>query len=401
MVHLRELPDITTEPYKTLWMRAVVRTGKKLQRVPTTDEITEVYEHLLSRFTESNGEVNLDKKAFALPGLPYAYPDMPGLILREMNAEDIELIIPRMAYKDAETSRSAIMARVNDPFTQMLAWEFNRRLVQTESLRLKPDGSVEIGTAVHCMQRTAEFWREIEKPVFERLLSLGVKTVSTLTLNSLVKYWKPIIVDFYHGKEGRVSPLTTQFTYPTDLSVFRGRTERRTAGPGWSYKYKNMTFREMTHSELPQVMAAIQSWHKAGENVAHLFEEKYVLDHAAVLLGFIDDELVFVRAIRPRSKDAGGNYALYSRLYRRFDEHIMRYASNLWFKALGYERVTSFAQTGKHSHAAIDGYLKNQPHLQTGPVFVDHGVQMLPIITQVSDVLQYSIDEWVDKYTDG
>lgn len=401
MARLEELPDITDPRFQPVWLIAVNRTAKKLGRTPSSDEIVNVYAELLPNFTEPDGSVNTAKKVFTLPELPYAYPDMPGLILREMNAEDIELIIPRMAYKDAETARSAVMTRVNDPFTQMLAWEFRRRLVQTESLRLKPDGSVEIGTAVHMMHRTSEFWREIEKPVFERLLAVGAKEMSTLTLNSLLKYWKPIIVDVYKGKAGRVSPLTTQFTYPLDLSVFKGRPERRTADPGWSYKYKNMTFREMSPSELPQVMAAIQSWHKAGKNVANLFEEKYVLDRAAVLLGFIDDELAFVRAIRPRSKDSGGNYALYSRLYRRFDEHVMRYASNLWFKALGYEKVTSFAQTGKHSHAAIDGYLKNQPHLQTGPVFIDHGVQMLPIITKVSDVLQYSIDEWVDKYTDG
>lgn len=319
-MHLSELPDITDERYKPLWEMAVRRTAKCLQRTPTTDEIVAVYADLVPRFTESDGTVNLEKKAFVLPNLPYAYPEAPGLILRPLQPQDAEIIAPLMVYPELETSRRVAAIRAADPFTQTLAWEYRGRLVQTESLRWKPDGSVEIGMAVHCMPRTAEFWREIEKPVFERLKSMGITTMSTLTLNKLLPYWEPILHNFYHAKAGRVSPLTTHFTYPLDLAVFKGWPKRLTLGPDWKWTHEaaGLVVREMRQDELVTVSRdLVQSWgsetHPRLALSRQVLDEQWWLDRATVLVAHRGDEQVGVFILRPRSKPGLVHYAYATR----------------------------------------------------------------------------------------
>lgn len=315
MAHLHELPDITVEPYKSLWFRALVRASKRLQRTPTTEEIVEVYAKLLPMFAEADGSLNLEKKVFVLPNLPYAYPEAPGLILRPLLPQDAEIIAPLMVYPELETSRRVATIRAADPFTQTLAWEYKRRLVQTESLRWKPDGSVEIGMAVHCMPRTAEFWREIEKPVFERLQSMGVTTMSTLTLNKLLPYWEPILHEFYHAIPGRVSPLTTHFTYPLDVSVFKGWPNRKTV-PGWSWSHDaaGVVMREMSMNEYQTIEKELaDSWggetHPRLPLVRETLDEQWNLDRASILVAYVGDRLVGVFSVRSRRQKGEAHLA--------------------------------------------------------------------------------------------
>jgi hypothetical protein len=332
----------------------------------------------------------MEKRAFAPMVLPYVYADMPGLSIREFTSADLEVIAPLLAYKDIETSRLAITTRMNDPFTQTLSWEFKGRLIQTESLRLKPDNSVEIGTAVHLTHRSAAFWREAERPIFKRLHKLGITTLSTLTLNSLLKYWKMIIEDHYKGKAGRVSPLTTQFTYPLDLTVFKGWPKRRTAGPDWRYEVEDTVFREMQPEELPTVLDEIRKMHRSGESVANHLDEKYTLDRASVLLGTKDGKLVTIRAIRQNSTNPNkGNYSIYNRMSAGREEKVARLVSNLWFQQLGYEKVVAF-YTEMQKPTGVGSYVQSQDGLRITE-FIDRGMLTYAVESTVADSIARGI----------
>lgn len=389
--------------HEALWLLAAKRTARKLKVEPSTEAIEATYLGLLEKFADTTGTVDLTKKIFVLPGLPYTYPEVSGLVLREMTLEDVEAIVPRMSYDTPELARQAVMARFTDPFTQMLAWDFNGKLVQTESLRLLPNGSVEVGTSVHLMKRSGMFWREAERPVFERLATLGVTTMSTLTLTKLLKYWKPIIKGFYKGEVGRVSPLTTQFTYPLDLSVFRDWSERRTAGPNWSYKLGHLTFREMHSDELLTIMSAITRMYKTSANgvvSAQLLEEKYTLDKASVLLGFSNDDLFMVRSIRPREKADHGNHTIHHTVARNVEQSLGSLVAHLWFKALGYRKATIFLRDAQIKHPQIA--LVNKAHdaakiFSFEWSFVDQGVQMHGYETEIDEIVKYTPEAWAEK----
>lgn len=391
MKRLETLPDITDPRYKPIWDLAVVRAAKRKQSHPAPEEIIDVFADLLPKFTELDGTINLQKKAFKL-ALPHVYPEAPGLILREMNLDDIEQIIPRMAYATPELARQAVMVRFKDPFTQCLAWEYKRRLIQTESLRLRPDNSVEIGTSVHVMKRSGAFWREIEKPVFERLAALGVNMVHTFTLNTLLKYWKPIIVEFYKGSSSRVSPLTTQFSYPLDLSVFTGWPERRSAGANWEYSAEGMTFREMSVKDLPTVLKELRVMHRLGESAADQLDEKFMLDRGAVLLGYKDGVLTTIRAIRPhRTKSDKGVYSLYNKITNSREEKITRWVFNIWAQLLGYKTIITFINEDHKTKSQIGKYVESQEDLRVAQTYTEFGMKWYVLESTVADSIARGI----------
>lgn len=383
---------------EAVWLIAAKRVAKTLKRSPDTGDVLPVYHELLAKFTEPDGTVNTKKKVFAFPGLPYPFPEVPGLILREMNSADVETIIPLMAYPTPEAARVGVAYRFNDPFTQTLAWEFRGQLLQTEAFTLHPDGLAESAISVHNSKRSAAFWREAERPVFERLQALGVTGLKAIVLRNLVSFWQPLLVNVYHAVvSDDTREKTVEFRYPVDLSVFKGWNTRITAGADWSYAYKDLSFREMRADELKSTMQAVQKMHKTanGEKAAQLLEEAYLLDRAAVLLGFKNGELFTVRSVRPHSRQAGrGNYAIYNSLKNTPDQHAAVYASAVWYRALGFSRVTIFATQEQVEHPSIRAYMDKENQAQQIFEFVDRGIKKYVLATSVDVVLSKTIEEW-------
>jgi hypothetical protein len=372
--------------------------------LPVTDEnVQPIYESFLERYREADGSINPDKQAFATPAeLPYAFPDVPGLIVRLATLDDVPLVVGTLVRRgnySVERGQVLIEDAIKHRLCWAFLWEWNGKPLQFEALFLGTQGDVYLGYTVHLTrERPHWFWRELERPLWRWVREAGFTYVGSL-LRADRSFWLPVLKENYKAEvvEDKVNEQFIPLRLPARDDVFQGWPARRTAGPDWSLTFGNITFREATEADFPAIADSIATNFKRlsrRDIVEEILDAWWHLDRAAILLGYENGALKYARAVRTR-RGNDANISMLNPISRSVGNLTATYAFGQWLKALGYETVTSFIPEEQHITPSTQaflaaGHMKLQRVLQFNQPFYEYQADVTEFAAQ-------TLDEWLAK----
>ena len=329
--------------------------------------------------------------------VPYAFPDVPGLMLEPMSEAHLDeaaqlLVAARPNWRctggcwvgsgspdmcsagPTGHARDALAQRLVAADTWALALTFAGRPLQVELLRL--DDAAEAVTIDLTLRATRErpswFWREALRPLVEACAALGRTRFDVWSgMEPGARAWRTFYaeqvgarqtVDSSDGRRiGFFRSGGTRWTWPVDLSPFTGWPARRTVG--FDQVDGRVRVWEATEAELPAVRQLIADQVPIARRAIALrmVDEWWHLDRATLLLGARDGELRYARAIRPR-KGAVAGFSILSGVFDEPEQRQMGQAVLAWCKAAGYETVTGFIPTATWTHAGVQHLMAASPH---------------------------------------
>lgn len=207
------------------------------------------------------------------------------------------------------------------------------------------DGKATINFTMHFnRERPHWFWREAEKPIFERLARAGYKTVFSRTRKDRPD-WIAALKKNYGAVEVAEEEKVRVLEYPIDLNIFKGIPARLSLGSDWSLSQDNITIREATDIDYSAVVEMVRDAWKGNPRLElslRVLDEWWNLDRAALLLMYEDGKLIDARLFRHRT----GNIVSVSSLVplSKILRQLALYAGlyHQWARQLGYKKMTTF-----------------------------------------------------------
>lgn len=290
------------------------------------------------------------QKIVAASPLPYAFPEVPGLIIRRAVVADIPAIAD-MLIKSGNVQEERAVALleqlVNDPFAWAMIWELDGTPIQFETIMLGPDDAAYIGYLVHFARTYAQWvWGAMEAPVRDWLTTSGYKTLRSLMRKDRAAYRLERTKKVYNLRQTGETENFIRLEWELESKALPKFPARKTAGIGWEFSYKNVWFREMQDSDLADVKAAIidefeRAGLRRGDDAAHLLEERWRVEKAAVLLGYVNGKIRFVRTAREREPGQAAVSTLNPLLVNN-ESCIVSYVAVMWLRLLGYTSAVMF-----------------------------------------------------------
>lgn len=332
---------------------------------------TKVHGDLMNGLDDSFPEVS--------PEIPIALPDpirrafepdfeteiFPGLNVLASTEDDIDIWENSMIAGGLYTPENA-WAFAAEWLTDPLAWTikvvWKGKILQLELLKFnEPSNRVYGSFAAHFDKtRPRWFYKQTTLPVLKSLYSHGFEIIL-----SDVRKDKPAYVDFLKASYGHELLRETATAYHlrldirTAISMAGELPQRRTLGPDWKYEAGSVTVREMTETDMPDLLDAIDAnW---GTNprknlVTARLSDTVELDRGTVLIAIKDGKIFNARAFRQR-EDPTINLAVIPFWFsdaivnRKGTEYADYTTSNAGFKAwqiaAGYQMSSIFLEANR------------------------------------------------------
>ena len=326
------------------------------------------HRHLKARWADSGAATPPPSTVtrFDPPDTPeHEYPDVPGLRLRRLTADDLDAsaavgveagIFPARCPGDPPCcdppeahAWCQLAGRVDQPSTWQLALEFRGRPLQHELVYLDDRRPTVTWTIHFNRERPAWFWREAERPVWGALRAMGHGALLSRTRANRPD-WIAGLRANYGAREVGAYRAATLLEFPLDDAVFRGWPARRAVGA--TFERGGYATREAQEGEVPALVEHVRGrWRDAPDQAlyAQRCEDQYHLDRATLLVterpgraGKPD-----VRAVRFRADRGGrhlGNIALLTPM-RQEPMADSLHATKAWMLAAGYSDASIFMPT--------------------------------------------------------
>jgi len=336
--------------------------------------------------------------------LPYEFAEVPGLTIRRATPEDILLVADVLAKSGniaPERAPRLLAQLVSDPFAWALMWELDGEPIQFEVTMLGPDETAYMGYLVHFSRGFAQWvWGACEVPVFKWLVERGYKKFRSLIRKNRT-FRIPRLQKVYDVQQVGETPNFVRLEWDLAGKALAGFPERRTAGVGWEYTYKNVWFREMQDADLADVQEAIRAEFaraniRNGDTAAKMLADRWRLEKASVLLGYVNGTIRFVRVAREREGEQAA-VATLNPLLVNSESRIVSYVSLMWLRLLGYKSGVMFVPANQYRSPKMVRYLDEvtsymkvhsvNPHYD-GPVY-EVGID------NFDPVLKVKIEDWV------
>lgn len=388
---------------------------------PPSSEYQEIWNHTLhwaslqySNFMDDTILQPLFEKFVAktfkpLP-LPYAIPDIKDLVIRRISPGEVAAVVGLITQDGMHTPANAtkiLEQFLSDPLVWPLIWEWRGKPIQFEAISLGPDDSSYIGYLVHFKRAHPQwFWGACEAPVRQWLEERGYTTMRSLMRKNRAHRVRRVQKVYNVKQTGELGDFL-QLEWALIGDQLPQWPERRTAGAKWFADYKNISFREMAAADLPSVKAEIRRSFaernlKNGDEAADLLEERWELERAAVLLGYVNEKLVFVRAAREREPGQAA-ISLLTPVIAGEDARAASYIALEWLKALGYTSAVSFVPAAQYRSSRMKQYMAAvAPYLVETDQFPHFDGLVYEVgISDFDTVLKQSITEYVEAYEAG
>jgi hypothetical protein len=330
-----------------------------------------------------------------------AVPDVPGLIWRPFDFQkDLDLCAPRSIEggihfaecpgvechcdPPGDHAFMMLMKRFARPDRWKFILEYNSNPLQVELVSFN-EGRATISFTMHFnRERPHWFWREAERPIFERLLKAGYQKVYSRTRKDRPD-WIESLKQNYGAVEVAEEEKVKILEYQIDLGRFTGFPQRKTL-PDWSYRNDTVYAREGTAEDLPQIRDLIdKAWGGNPRKLISLnnLEMWMNLDRATSLLIFKDDALIDVKLIRHRRNGvAATSYLIPAKALGNDLYHTSRQIAHLWMKEAGYAQSSFMLETNLMG-AMLSYWKESAEERQQEAVFVEHPTKFSKPITEV------------------
>lgn len=245
---------------------------------------------------------------------PMALEGGPGLRLCLSDEHDLDVWVNEMVMARLYSegwARDCASRWIKNPLKWAIKTTWRGKIIQLEAfhffMRLKP--VLWGGLAVHVDRaRPHWFWKVISRPVLCSIYNHGFRTIKThVRLNA------PVYAKFLQSAYGYelIKETDRGFLMSMEIGDAIGRIQdwpkRRTLGPDWTWAKDEVLVREATEKDFPLIYQKInESWgdNPRKETAIHIFEDRWTLDMAAVILAFYKGDLIDVRTYRERTDPA-------------------------------------------------------------------------------------------------
>ncbi len=295
--------------------------------------------------------------------MPFAPVELlPGLVVRQLAGEDLAAYWPMAAAGSVGWITPSTMAewQAEPDRNWLTVTEWKGRILQFDFFHLEHGvGEVRAGLTLRpARDRSSWFWREVRRPVLERLLALGYRTMHS-RIRAHVAAWAETMARLWGATSVQLPNGQTQMRYDlqTCLGLCEGWPLRPTAAaPG---------VHEVTAEEAAPLLEAAWGRHPGLPGALRLLEAAWHLDRAALLaVG------PHVRAVRWRWGTTGALIALTPIQAPQPDVSAL---VREWLRAAGYTHLRVFVPAAQYSGSAAirdqlarEGFMAVSDHARTG-----------------------------------
>lgn len=318
------------------------------------------------------------------PGLPWSPPGMADLIVRELTHTDITDVTTQAIELGTEPAvcpdpaspccqppeAHAWMSLANRVLPDSV-WAFTvtwrGQPIQFELMEQVPGQSpISIGTHHLSRERPGWFWREAWRPIVEGLQALGYTTARGAVRGDLTEWVETLKTLYAARPSGRYRGGGHYLTYDLAAIPFQGFPTRRTV-PGQASLVTGAPGVEVREIDLATATAEITKlWTARGtpnasRNMAEslrIVSERWALDSATILGGFVHGECRSVVCLSPRS-DTDVAPATCTPFIHTGESGLMQWGFMKWCQRAGYVRQVAWYP--KHQMDMIEsGRLKTR-----------------------------------------
>lgn len=281
------------------------------------------------------------------------FPEAPGLRLRPFTAADLDVaadVAVEAGIYSAECPEGSecgcrppaahawlrLARRIDNGDAWQLCLEFEGRPLQYELVHL--DGRTATVTLTYHLNRERPhwFWRETERPVFERLAALGYTHLDARTRKDRPDWIAALQRNYGAEVLGEWDEHTARLRFPIDRALTRMQ--------GWPARpsVPSPDLRELTPEEAEPLIE--QAWGLGHERLPlakRLAREWYYLDRAAILAA--EDGIRIVRTRDPEARVASVGWLTPMRELPRATPAV-----EAWLRGAGYIRLTSFVPEAQY-----------------------------------------------------
>jgi hypothetical protein len=301
-------------------------------------------------------------------GITATYPDVPGLVLRTMTGDDLDLAAPVAIESGLQLERCpgeppccrppeahawlSLAARLDRADTLQMVLEHEGRPLQMELILVEGDTAVFSYTTHFTRERPHSFWREAERPVFEHLKARGVSRMFSRTRVDRPDWIQALKDNYGAVADGVWDERTVRLRFDPDVALSRctGWPARRRV-TSWVKTQGPYMVREVNESD-PAEMDRIRAWlldawsdnPARGVMVARMLTEWVNLDRATLLICERGGTPQQLRAVRTRRGTvAGMAYLVPLPTGDVPAQRLMALGATEWQIAAGYEKTSTFA----------------------------------------------------------
>ena len=313
---------------------------------------------------------------YQLPGLPYSFPEVPGLVLRPALTEDLDKVAqatvelgdqpvscpPDSPCRCTPPEAHAFLALAQEwdkPSHTQLVLEWNQNPLQWELMFHDQDEDMPVSSRTYHLTRERPhwFWREAWKPVADGLVALGFPTMSAIVRGDL-DYYTQSLKYHYKATVRRRSRQKTTLDYDLATIPFAGWPARR-ALQG-DVGVRGVTIQEATEAELPDVIGWLQAnRHSRTDISVKMLREWFFLDRSAVLVARVNDVIQSVRTVRER-RPTVSSIAQLSTLKDDPDAALTSEAVRRWQVGCGYTKATRFTPEAIYDNPLMQATLARE-----------------------------------------
>ena len=302
----------------------------------------------------------------ASAGITVDYEDVPGLRLRPLSADDLDLAAPSAIEAGLQLARCPnetpccrppeahawfrLASRIDRDDTWQLVLEHEGRPLQMELILVNGDRAMFSYTMHFTRERPHWFWREAERPIFEKLKAAGVTRIHSRTRKDRPD-WIQVLKDNYGAvDDGAWDDKTVRLKFDPETALNRMQgfpARRRVDGIP--------LLREGSEADLIAVEALLEELPAAQrEPMRRTMREWWHLDRASLLLLHDDTgALRAARMIRHRRGTVAGFLLPTAMKTTPGYETKFTDAVKAWARGAGYSTLTGFTPSRLMEHPRV------------------------------------------------
>lgn len=242
---------------------------------------------------------------------PFDFEFKPGLRICQSTEDDADIWETAMISSQLYTKEQAweVATRcLSDPLTWNTKVVWNDKILQLENYHFQLGSTVVWNGFQARIDRTRPSWfyRQIAKPLLQALYREGIETVMA-TIRSDRQDWADYLKEAYGSEQLKATDKGIIFRtrIKDSLALIPEWPARRTMGIDWKWEKNGVLVREATENDFPAIYQAIdESWgdDPRKQLVISLFEDRWALDAAAILLTIVDGKILEARMFRERKE---------------------------------------------------------------------------------------------------
>ncbi len=312
---------------------------------------------------------------------------LPGLKICLSDEDDLEIWESQMIESGLYTKDQAWSTAaewLSDPLSWPIKTMWKDKVIQVEIYHfdLNNPHTVRAGFTDHIDRiRPLWFWKQLAKPVFKSLYMQGFESIRT-SIREDEPNWIDFLKDGYGAEElgKNDSGIILRYHIKDSLQKIGNWPERKSLGADWSWSKDGVLVREATESDLIMLREAMDiSWgdSRRKDMALEMLEDRWILDRAAILLGFYEDKIIDSLVIRERKDPTlnltGSPLKWFPENQKAFD--IAWEGFLTWQRDNGY-KISSFITEAKLYNPVKDAW----------------GTRGYKVYTEKSDIIEWRID---------